>query len=279
MSRGLGKRLAAAFWQTGMDVFGAARDSAALEVVAAQLTAAPVRAGQRIEVARVDLREAAAPGAIVRQCRDRLGGLDVLVSNAAVQGPIGQFWEQDLACLEDTVTIDLLASVRLAHAAIPVMMRGDEQRRSILFLSGGGATGPRPRFSAYATAKAGLVRFAETLAVELKDAAISVNCIAPGTMPTDMLAEIGAAGIDRAGEAEMAALDRAKSTEEAVMERAAALAIFLTTTGSDITGKLIAAQWDRWEDWPKYLDELNASDVYTLRRITGRDRNKEWGDR
>jgi 3-oxoacyl-[acyl-carrier protein] reductase len=215
----------------------------------------------------------------VRQCRDRLGGLDVLVSNAAVQGPIGQFWEQDLACLEDTVTIDLLASVRLAHAAIPVMMRGDEQRRSILFLSGGGATGPRPRFSAYATAKAGLVRFAETLAVELKDAAISVNCIAPGTMPTDMLAEIGAAGIDRAGEAEMAALDRAKSTEQAVMERAAALAIFLTTTGSDITGKLIAAQWDRWEDWPKHLDELNASDVYTLRRITGRDRNKEWGDR
>jgi hypothetical protein len=42
---------------------------------------------------------------------------------------------------------------------------------------------------------------------------------------------------------------------------------------------LIAAQWDRWEDWPKHLDELNASDVYTLRRIAGRDRNKPWGDR
>ena len=60
----------------------------------------------------------------------------------------------------------------------------------------------------------------------------------------------------------------------------AALCVFLGSSESDgITGKLIAAQWDRWEDWPKHLDELTASDVYTLRRITGRDRNKEWGDR
>ena len=60
----------------------------------------------------------------------------------------------------------------------------------------------------------------------------------------------------------------------------AALCVFLGLSESDgITGKLIAAQWDRWEEWPKHLDELNASDVYTLRRITGRDRNKEWGDR
>ena len=60
----------------------------------------------------------------------------------------------------------------------------------------------------------------------------------------------------------------------------AALCVFLGSPDSDgITGKLIAAQWDRWEDWPQHLDELNASDVYTLRRITGRDRDKKWGDR
>jgi 3-oxoacyl-[acyl-carrier protein] reductase len=278
MSRGLGERLATAFWKTGVDLFGTARDFAALEAVAGRLAAAPVRAGQRIAVANADLGDAAAPGSVVRQCWDRLGGLDVLISNAAVQGPIGKFWEQDLARLEDVVTIDLLASMRLVHAAIPVMMRGDTQRRSILFLSGGGATGPRPRFSAYAAAKAGLVRFAETLATELRDVAISVNCIAPGAMPTGMLAEVVAAGMDRAGAGEMVACERAKSDGE-VMERAAALAIFLTTVGSNITGKLIAAKWDRWEDWPQHLEELNASDVYTLRRITGRDRNKEWGDR
>lgn len=279
MSRGLGETLATAFWRSGADIFGAARDLAALRAVADRLEAAPVRSGQRIAVMQADLRDPAAPAAIVAQCADQFGGLDVLIGNAAVQGPIGRFWEQDLAAWQDTLAIDLQSPVRLAHAAIPVMLREPTRRRSILFLSGGGATGPRPRFTAYATAKSGLVRFAETLAVELNDTPISVNCIAPGAMPTSMLAEVVAAGADRAGAGEVAAFDRARAGGDAIMERTAALAVFLSGEGSAITGKLIAAQWDRWEDWPQHLDELHASDVYTLRRITGRDRNKSWGDK
>jgi 3-oxoacyl-[acyl-carrier protein] reductase len=46
-----------------------------------------------------------------------------------------------------------------------------------------------------------------------------------------------------------------------------------------ITGKLISAVWDRWEDWPLHLDELNKTDIYTLRRIVGRDRGMAWGDK
>lgn len=279
MSRGLGKRLATAFWSRGADLFGTARDLQALEAVARKLAASPVRTGQRIAVVEADLGNAAAPAYVVRQCWDQLGGLDVLISNAAVQGPIGRFWEQDPARLENALTVDLLAPLRLAHAAIPFMLLGEKKGRSILFLSGGGATGPRPRFGVYAAAKAGLVRFAETLAMELSDFGISVNCIAPGAMATDMLAEVAAAGVDLAGAGEIAAVGRAEQTGEATMTRAADLAVFLSTAGLGITGKLIAAQWDRWEDWPLHLDELNSSDVYTLRRITGRDRNKQWGDR
>jgi 3-oxoacyl-[acyl-carrier protein] reductase len=60
----------------------------------------------------------------------------------------------------------------------------------------------------------------------------------------------------------------------------AALAVFLGSELSNgITGKLISAVWDRWVDWPSHLDELNQSDVYTLRRITGRDRGMDWGDK
>jgi 3-oxoacyl-[acyl-carrier protein] reductase len=280
MSRGFGERLATAFWSTGFDLFGTARDLHALEAVARKLAASPVRTGQRIAVIKADLGNAAAAELVVRECWDQLGGLDVLIGNAAVQGPIGRFWEQDRARLEHVLTVDLLAPLRLAHAAVPLMLRGEKKRkRSILFLSGGGATGPRPQFGAYAAAKAGLVRFAETLAVELSDFGISVNCIAPGVMATDMLAEIAAAGIELAGAGEIAAAGRARETGAATMTRAADLAVFLATAGSDISGKLIAAQWDRWEDWPQHLEELNSSDVYTLRRITGRDRNKQWGDR
>jgi NADP-dependent 3-hydroxy acid dehydrogenase YdfG len=73
MSRGLGLRLGAAFWQTGVDIFGTARDRPALEAIAKRLAATPVRAGQRIGIVDADLRDAAAPDAIVQRCREELG--------------------------------------------------------------------------------------------------------------------------------------------------------------------------------------------------------------
>ena len=64
------------------------------------------------------------------------------------------------------------------------------------------------------------------------------------------------------------------------MDRVADLALFLASDESKgITGKLISAVWDNWEHWPEHLNELNSSDAYTLRRIAGRDRGMEWGDR
>jgi hypothetical protein len=46
-----------------------------------------------------------------------------------------------------------------------------------------------------------------------------------------------------------------------------------------ITGKLISAVWDDWKTWSQHLGELRSSDVYTLRRISGRDRGLGWGDK
>ena len=64
------------------------------------------------------------------------------------------------------------------------------------------------------------------------------------------------------------------------MNRVADLVFFLISEqGSKVTGKLISAVWDDWKMWSQHLDELNFSDVYTLRRITGRDRGFDWGDK
>ena len=58
------------------------------------------------------------------------------------------------------------------------------------------------------------------------------------------------------------------------------LALFLASSASDgITGRLISALWDNWAQWPEHLKELGASDAYTLRRIAGRDRGLDWGDK
>ena len=61
--------------------------------------------------------------------------------------------------------------------------------------------------------------------------------------------------------------------------KAADLAVFLGSALSDgISGKLISAVWDPWQSLPSHLDDLNGTDVYSLRRILPKDRGLGWGD-
>jgi 3-oxoacyl-[acyl-carrier protein] reductase len=95
-----------------------------------------------------------------------------------------------------------------------------------------------------------------------------------------MLDEVLAAGPDRVGRAFYDRAVKQKESGGAGLDRGAELALFLASDQSDgITGKLIAALWDDWEHWPDHAEELRTSDVYTLRRITGRDRGFRWGDK
>ena len=62
-------------------------------------------------------------------------------------------------------------------------------------------------------------------------------------------------------------------------ELGANLCVYLASAQSDgITGKLLSAQWDPWENLERYEADLN-SDIYTLRRIVPKDRGKTWGDK
>ena len=64
------------------------------------------------------------------------------------------------------------------------------------------------------------------------------------------------------------------------MDQVTDLIVFLASKSNrGITGKLISAVWDNWQEWPNHLEELNKSDVYSLRRISGRERGMDWGDR
>ena len=63
------------------------------------------------------------------------------------------------------------------------------------------------------------------------------------------------------------------------IEAGARCAVFLASEAArGITGRLISAVWDRYEDWPAHLQQLGASDAYTLRRISGHERGFDWGD-
>lgn len=274
-SRGLGKALAEYFWQQGWSLILLARGQQVLNEVVRSLGE---REGQSAHTIAADLMHPGEIERIVETAKSLVPRLDALVNNAGIQGAVGPVWENDWNEWLGTLQVDLLAPVALCRLIAPWMTGNGGG--SIISLSGGGATGPRANFSAYATAKTGLVRFSETLAEELKLGNVRVNCIAPGAMGTTMLEEVVARGEAAAGKKEYEIAVRVLREGGASMQRVAELCLFLASNASrGITGKLISAIWDNWEHWPEHLDELNSSDAYTLRRVAGRDRGFSWGDK
>ena len=187
------------------------------------------------------------------------GYADVLVNNAGIYGPIGPLVANDWQEWAKTVTVDLLAAVRICQLVLPGMISRGYGK--IINISGGGATKARPNFSAYSTSKAALVRFTETLAEEVKLFHIDVNAVAPGMMKTGMTDKVLEAGPELAGADEYR--DATSCTE--TPERAAKLVAFLSSHESDgITGRLISVH-DQWEGM-KAEDFDYFPDRYKLRR-------------
>jgi NAD(P)-dependent dehydrogenase (short-subunit alcohol dehydrogenase family) len=201
--------------------------------------------------------------------------LTILVNNAGVYGPKGTVDGVDWQEWAHAVEINLFGSVLPARALVPHFKR--QRYGKIVQLSGGGATNPLPGLSAYAASKAAVVRFAETLAEELRHYNVDVNAVAPGALNTRMLDEVLAAGPERVGQGFYERAREQQRSGGAPLERGAALTAFLASEASDgITGKLLSAVWDPWCDLTRHRDDLD-SDVYTLRRVVPQDRDLDWG--
>jgi 3-oxoacyl-[acyl-carrier protein] reductase len=123
---------------------------------------------------------------------DAAPGPVALVHAAGVLGPTGPFADNDLGAWWAALELNLGATVRLTQAVLGRMNR-DGAGRIVLFAGGGAAYG-YPLFSSYGTAKAALVRFTETVAMELGSSGPLITIIAPGANDTDMLAEVRRAG-------------------------------------------------------------------------------------
>ena len=165
---GIGLATARAFAEAGASVV-------AVDLVAGDAT-------ERIVPFEADVRSRSDVMAAIELARERFGGLDVLVANAAVS--IYEEFE-----LQSEETIDLVLDTDLKGALLCAQLAIPELRRrgggSIVFLSSVQAyvTGCVP----YAAAKAGLVAAARALAPEVGRQGIRVNAIAPGTIDTPML--------------------------------------------------------------------------------------------
>lgn len=276
-NQGLGLEIASRYVASGASVLLCARNASLLEQARVRL-ALQASSGQGIEVIAADVSNPAEVARVVAQTLSRFGSVDVLVNNAGVYGPMGPIEDVDWPEWVRALEINIHGSVLMARAVLPAMK--SRRRGKIIQLSGGGATNPMPRITAYAVSKAAIVRFAESLAEEVRQFNIDVNSIAPGALNTRMLEEVLAAGAEKVGAEFFNRSVKQKESGGAGLDRGAALAVFLASDASDgITGKLISAPWDNWEAWPEHVSELSSSDLYTLRRISGRDRDAGWGDK
>jgi NAD(P)-dependent dehydrogenase (short-subunit alcohol dehydrogenase family) len=274
-NQGLGKAIATSFVQAGASVLLVARGEQLLREVQHELAALAAQPGQRVEAVRGDISDPASCAAIVGQAQQLLTDITILVNNAGVYGPMGLIEDVDWNDWVEAIQINLFGTVLMCREVIPLMRTRDYGK--IINLSGGGATAPLPRISAYAAAKAAIVRLTETFAEELRDAHVDVNAIAPGALNTRLLDEVLAAGPEKVGQN---FYDRAVKQQHqggAPLVKGAALAVFLASAASDgITGRLLSALWDDWAGLPARREQLAPSDIYTLRRIVPEDRGFNW---
>jgi NAD(P)-dependent dehydrogenase (short-subunit alcohol dehydrogenase family) len=274
-SQGLGAEIARKYVDEGASVFICARDEGALRSAQEELASRAGEAG-RVGARVADVSDPEQIEALVAAATDRFPELSILVNNAGVYGPKGPIEEVDWEKWVDAIRINLIGSVVTARALIPHLKRLGHGK--IVQLSGGGATSPLPGLSAYAASKAAVVRFVETLALELRDHRIDVNAVAPGALNTRMLDEVIEAGPERVGEAFFERALEQRRSGGTPLEVGAELAVWLASGASDgISGKLISAVWDPWSELPEHREDL-TSDVYTLRRIVPSDRGMSWGD-
>jgi NAD(P)-dependent dehydrogenase (short-subunit alcohol dehydrogenase family) len=273
-SRGLGEAVANRLVRDGAHLVLGARDAAALESVADGIL--PLRAtdDQQVVHQRTDVADPGDVKRLVERATQITGRVDALISNAGVYGPMGPSEEVAWDEWVQAININLMGTVLACRAVVPVMRR--QGGGKIVLLSGGGATAPLPRLSAYAASKAAVVRFGETLAQELKADNIAVNSVAPGALNTRLLDQVLGAGPDTVGPEFHARALRQQETGGTPLETPAELIAFLVSSASDgISGRLLSAVWDDWQHLAAQRDRLATSDVYTLRRIVPEDR--DWG--
>ncbi len=178
-SRGLGRAIALALAQEGVQVVAVARDLERLQELAASHP--PGRGA--ISVRTCDLNDAAA----IASLAEPLAGADILVINTGgpPPGPVADTADATWTAQFEAM---FLSAVRLARHALPGMRARGFGR--IITVVSSGVIQPIENLGISNALRAAVVGWAKTLAAEVASAGITVNCVAPGRIATDRLAEL-----------------------------------------------------------------------------------------
>ncbi|HEU0202582.1 MAG TPA: 3-oxoacyl-ACP reductase FabG [Burkholderiaceae bacterium] len=178
-SRGIGRAIAENLARAGATVIGTATSQGGADGITQRLEELSAKGRGAV----LDVREAAACETLIEQIGKEFGGISVLVNNAGITRDTlaMRMKDEDWAAVLDT---NLAAAFRLARGVLRSMMRA-RHGRIINISSVVGASGNAGQAN-YAAAKAGLEGMSRALAREVGSRGISVNCVAPGFIETDM---------------------------------------------------------------------------------------------
>ena len=257
--KGIGRGIARAYANEGANLVLVSRTLAQVEEAAEEARAA----GAEASALAVDVSNPGDVRRMVEHTLDRYSRVDVLVNNAAILGPVGPLHLNDAEHWAQAININVTGLMLCCHAVLPHMI--EQGGGKIINLSGAGVTRASETISAYGTSKAAVVRFTETLALEMQPHNVSVNALGPGQIDTELLDPM--ASDDSLIEPVMGAMvQRTKSGRGPSLEEAAALAVWLGSDASDgLTGRLISATQDDWRDLAPHIPRIMATDQYTLR--------------
>jgi NAD(P)-dependent dehydrogenase (short-subunit alcohol dehydrogenase family) len=262
--RGIGRGIVEAFASEGAKLILVSRTLSQVEEAAREAC----EIGTEAVALSVDVANPDDVQRMADETLSRFGRVDILVNNAAIIHPVGPFWTNNMRAWADTIEINVIGLALCCRAVLPTMI--EQRDGKIINLSGAGVSGPSETLSAYGTSKAAVIRFSETLAAEIRQYNISVNCLAPGQIDTDMLDAATVVSEDMVDSRFLAQVRRTKSGHGASLEEAAALAVWLASYESDgLTGRMISATQDDWRNLGPRIPEIMTSDLHTLRFVGG----------
>jgi NAD(P)-dependent dehydrogenase (short-subunit alcohol dehydrogenase family) len=233
-SRGIGGVIARAFAERGDRVavhWGGSRESA--EKVLAGLP------GDGHTLVQADLADADAVGAMVDDAATALGRLDVLVNNAGVSAahpPLTSSYEQWQDAWARILAVNLVGAANATFRAVPHLIAAGGG--AVVNVSSRGAFRGEPGMPAYGASKAGLNAFAQSMALALAPHGISVTCVAPGFVQTEMAREVldGPGGDAVRAQSPFGRIARPEEVASAVLWLASPEARFSSGTIVDVNG-------------------------------------------
>jgi 3-oxoacyl-[acyl-carrier protein] reductase len=256
--RGLGKRLALGFARLGSRITLVSRSKSELDLAHIEIEQA---GGSALRVI-ADVTDAEQLLIAVERAHLTFQSpVDILICAAGIHGPVQSFLNSSLAAWTQAVNVNLLGVVHACRSVLPHMVK--RRTGKIIVLTCESDRPPHSHLSAYTVSKTALVRLVESIAVEVADSNVQINCLDPGRAYTTLTDELIQAE-NRLEPAVVAEAREVRRTGGAAADLQLQQAMFLASEQSNhISGKLIHIT----DDWQKLRNATLRPDALTLRRV------------